>query len=421
MLAGNRREFWTPEVLRSMLRGLAGILLFMVLVIYFVDENSAKIGKGDFPVFYSGAVAAAQGDYLQLYDFEYHTELQNRIWPALQGNVHPFVYPPFVAVLLSPLARLSATQAHLAFIGVMSLCFLCSVFLAQGFSSLVRGRVFDSICCLILFAPLTTGIFGAQNTALSLLFYSAILFFMSRGGKTNEFFAGVFAGLWFFKPHFPLIVIFFMALARCSSFLLGALGPVLAYYAVGAIACGWSWPISWVFEMWEFSHLELRANSFQLVSLNGVFSALARSLVGGEVVWISRIVAWCVSVLIALALGVSAFGIGRKREEQNDVQRKTELSWLVAALGPAMVLISPHTHYYDLAICCYPLAQVLKFRSDRSITLGLLGFLFVFYCTSFRSAFVASPLVLFAVCSFWIVYSNGNLSMPFAIRRRMTR
>ena len=117
----NRIEFWTAKRAWKLVRIIAFVQLAAVFLLALRDSSTqSSVRKGDFPIFYSGAVIAKEGRSECLYDFQCNTLIQNAAWPSLRGNVHPFVYPAFVAVLLAPLASLEHAPAQFVFIMAMA-------------------------------------------------------------------------------------------------------------------------------------------------------------------------------------------------------------------------------------------------------------------------------------------------------------
>ena len=82
-----------------------------------------SVQLGDFPAFYSLAAIAAGSEPHRLYDFALQREIQNQIWPQLQGALLPGIYPPYVALLARPLVWLGPLWGHVVW-GALQLLFL---------------------------------------------------------------------------------------------------------------------------------------------------------------------------------------------------------------------------------------------------------------------------------------------------------
>ena len=242
-------------------------------------DSLHSIQKGDFPVFYTGAVFASRGNYEELYSVSKVRELQSRYWPAL-GNtrVHPFAYPPYVAVLLSPLAALGPKAAQAVFVFLMAALTLLSIYVASVYVPLFRTRFIDSAACLVLFAPVTFSIFGSQNTGLSMFCYAGAIASLRLEKKWSEASAGVFIGIWLFKPHFALLALILLSLAGYYKCFFGFSLVAAIYYVIGAAAMGLLWPVRYLSLLKPYLSAEFQQNSYQMVSLNAALGGLAQYL-----------------------------------------------------------------------------------------------------------------------------------------------
>lgn len=392
-MLSSKVESWTSGRISAFVRALAAVQIAALVLLYIHDaDREFSIRKGDFPVFYTGAVIAQRGDWSCLYDFSCNSEIQNRSWPGLQGNRHPFVYPPFVAQLLAPLGTLPHLAAQGVFVSLMALCFLAAMLLARRFVPLVREHFLDSLCVLSLFSPLTFGLFGGQNTALSLLCYSAVLYFLSPGRqKSGDFFAGAALGLWFFKPHYPLVFLGCAVLARKWRVLLGAAFVVFVYYSASALVLGPSWPLAWLSLLARFGPAELAHNAYQMVSLSGVSYALVSLCGVPKPYLVSLAVSTVLSLVLALCAARDFYRLNRLTDPE---QRDAQFFRLFVSLGPLVVLISPHTHFYDSALCLFVFLRCVKLPSDRSVTAAIIAFILAYVAVSNRTMFAVTPLVL---------------------------
>jgi hypothetical protein len=361
----NSVEFWTPERSRLILRIVTVLQLFAVVLTYIHDTKSTKsIRRGDFPSFYMAAAIVESGQLDRLYDLKYQKQVENHYWPSLAGNITPFPYPPFVAYVLSPLAKFSPEKAQLIYLSFMLSFFVASILLI---APVLKRDSLDLLCLALLFAPVPGGIFSSQNTALSMFCYAGAVSFLA---KDNKFVAGIFSGLWFFKPHFALIFSIAILFATGSrAFVLGLAIPCLLYYFLGTLLFGISWPLTWLEFLKIYNSLEHKLNSYHTVSLNGSFLPD----------WLS----------IAFSLLIFLYVLIK-------VAKNVDLIKFALILGPVIVTISPHTIYYDLGLSFFALAFLISPKNDREVSMLVLFLLAVLYASSNRSLFSVSPLILVA-------------------------
>jgi hypothetical protein len=400
-------DFWQAQRLSAFIRLLALVQIIALVLLYVHDaDREFSIRKGDFPVFYTGAVIAHEQRWDCLYDFHCNTELQNSTWPELQGSVHPYVYPPFLAQVLAPLGALPHLAAQGVFVALMALCFFVSLILARSFLPIVAEHFVDSLCVLLLFSPLTFGLFGGQNTALSLLCYSGVLYLVFRGGRRNEVLAGIALGLWFYKPHYPLLILACTVLAQRWHILLGAAIAGVVYYVAGMSVLGPGWPLTWLTLISHYAPGELAHNSYQMVSLTGVvYAFLATSGLAGP-----RAPSLLVSGFFDLTLGLNTgWSFLRLTKIKDSATQQQQFFDLLIMLGPLVVLISPHTHFYDSALCCFALLRYVQLRSDRAVTAAIVCFILAYFAVSHRSSFAVNPLVLVPLYALLLCVRNERL------------
>ena len=393
-------KFWTSSCLKLFIVFLFFFLLFSIILLAIRDRNTGlSIAKGDFPVFFSAAIISASANKQCLYSSVCNRELQNSIWPGLQGAVHPFVYPAFAAVLLEPLASLPRSTAQTAFILFMLVALAASVRLQQNFIPLFRNCYFYSLGGMLLFAPLTFGVFGSQNTALSLFCYSAFIVLVYQERTWKDWSAGAVLGFWLFKPHYPLFMLLLLLLLKRWKVLYGFTATAILLYLVGSSRFGFAWPLSWWAAVLDYYPKEMQFNSYNMVSLNGVLYHLAQ--VSG---YQSTVINLLLPVVLSWLLILSFYLLFLRERSRLGCSWGAEkcLEWLYAA-APLMVLASPHTHFYDVSLCLFVLLREQRFGNDKAISLAILAFLGIYAVTSHREIFSAAPLSAVPLYAIWLL------------------
>ena len=64
----------------------------------------------------------------------------------------------------------------------------------------------------------------------------------------------------------------------------------------------------------------------------------------------------------------------------------------LVVLARTVLLVSPHTLFYELGLCLIPFAGFADFRNDRSITLAVLCYVAVLFAVLGRPYFAVTPL-----------------------------
>src|SRR5579862_8045478 len=92
--------------------GKLGLLALAVLLVGGIvwSARGPRTEKTDFSLTYVGATIVEQGESAHLYDRSYQIKLRDSLFA--DPNPLLFEHPPFEALLLSPLARLSYRNAY---------------------------------------------------------------------------------------------------------------------------------------------------------------------------------------------------------------------------------------------------------------------------------------------------------------------
>ncbi|MCO6430584.1 MAG: DUF2029 domain-containing protein [Deltaproteobacteria bacterium] len=377
--------FWNTARLRRISIALLIAFAASIAVGYSVDEEGRSLLKrGDFPGFYVLAKILESHPAERLYDPHLQREIENRYWPSFAGSFYMSVYPPYDAILLKPLALFSPQAAQLLFTIGMAAFYILSFFALAKINPSLRPQWLHIAVICLCFAPNFYAIFGAQNTALSMLLYSGAIYGSFRIGRKWEAVSGVCLGLWLFKPQFGLLALATSLFTRRMALLAGAALPALIFYLMGSSLMGYLWPLNWWKAASGFAEQNLEANAQQMVSLPAAGKILMKIAgLGSDSIAAGGIIISCVvtGVLLWFLLGVW-------KDSRSSPEKFRRFLLL---LGPGVVLVSPQTLFYDLGIALVSLIAVMDFKRNRDITELLLLCAAVLPITFFRES-IAVPL-----------------------------
>lgn len=316
-------QFWTPRrrVLYSaaLLAGLAiGFSVFVLTSDGLTTAGGGRMG-GDFPAFYAAGRLAGSSDPWRLYDAAAQQDAQRDLFPNVRDGWIPFAYPPYVARLYAPLARLPFRLAYVIHTVLMAGLCVMAVRLLHHRSD--RSWLMGSAIALT-FYPMAVAILGGQNTALS-FFCAAATVAALRGGMTFQ--AGVWLGVWLFKPQLALVVTVFLVLAGHWRVLAGFAVVALALYLAEVPSRGLAWPVQW-YELGvrPFIAADLQANSAAAISLRETAYRVGAASLAVPIV----------ATTLLLAMVAVRF-------------RRLSCEAVVGGAAAAAVLVSPHALFYD--------------------------------------------------------------------------
>lgn len=348
------------ERLRKML-GVALCLAFFAALIaelLVLRREGGLVLRGDFPAFYSAAVILERGDGARLYDYDLQRNVQNEFFPALDGEMLAFAYPPYVAQLLQPLAWFGPHAAK-AVIGLFLFALAgATLWCAALLSPWVRANLWFSAGLALSFPPLAIGIVAAQNISWTLFCLFAA--WVNACRRRSAVVTGLLLGGLFLKPQYALLVAAFLFVGRRFRELAGMAVMAFFFWSVAAMQFGPSWTGRWLIEAEEFVSLDAVANASSLVSVLGISRAVfpqAGLAIGG---------------FLALSLGlVLAWRTALRVDAHWDA--------FFLLLGPALVLLAPNTLFYDVPLALLPL--LVAFPPVSPARLGVaLGVVFAALC-----------------------------------------
>ncbi len=392
------RKFWTQARIRRVAAAVALALTLSVLFAFTLPKDNALF-RGDFPAFYAAAVTVQQAQGADLYNAKTSGEIQNRFWPELRGDYLAFAYPPYVAVLLSPLALFSATVAKCIWVALMGLCLALSIAVSEKFIPWFQGAKIRAFIFFLCFLPLLSGLAAGQNVCVSLLLFTLALRFIAL--ERRDFAGGIVLGCWLIKPHFAILALALILCAGRWRVLWGVVPPAIIFYLLGVHAMGWDWPFLWFHAVQEFSPQDYVANGHQMISFSGFFHALGTgTLSESSIAIISGIASSALFLFVALL-----FFRSRNREPEQFL----ETMFLAA---PTLLLVSQHTLYYDLPIASLSVLGCLDWRKDRDVTFLVLLVVLCDLFTLARPLLPFQPLTFIVILALILVYRTVQTKKP---------
>ncbi|HEY3883872.1 MAG TPA: glycosyltransferase family 87 protein, partial [Vicinamibacterales bacterium] len=231
-------------MLVATLAGLAlGFVVFVATSRGLTTIQGGRIG-GDLPAFYGAGRLVRLGESRHLYDWNAQRAAQRDLFQTSQQGWIPFSYPPYVAAIYAPLTLLSFKSAYVVFTIVMACCCLGAVALLRPALAIVRRNILSTVTLTLTFYPLLRAVLGGQNTAVSLLCAAGAA---NAIGRRRSLSAGLWVGVWLFKPQLALPVAALLALHLPSKvrFVSGIALVATAYYVLGVFVGGSLWPVWW--------------------------------------------------------------------------------------------------------------------------------------------------------------------------------
>src|ERR1044072_6856181 len=177
-----------------------------------VTLSGAPFG-GDFIEFYNaGRILNRYGSH-RLYDFQLQQDLTQEYVP---GFSLPYVTPPYVAILFSPLALLPFSVAYLIWIFISVALYAGAISLIARLKLLPRGMTL--LVCLAFPPFLMLAIAGGQISAIGCFIFALWIYLMKQ---QRTFLAGLVLGLLLYKPTLAVFIVPTLLFGRQFRVLMG--------------------------------------------------------------------------------------------------------------------------------------------------------------------------------------------------------
>jgi alpha-1,2-mannosyltransferase len=325
------KSWLTEERLRIYPRAVLGAMTIGFALLLFSPDGVGTIEGdpgGDFRSFYTAGEIVRSGRAASLYDWSTQRSTQAEIAPGSTREFLPFAYPPFVALAYAPLSRLDFRLAYgLHTVGMALMVYLAVLLLVPVFRQ-IGSKPLAVFVALLAFYPMLRAV-GGQTSAVGALLIALAWRCLH---DERDLAAGVAIGFLLYKPQLALPLICLMGLLRRPRILVGFAGAAALVYAVGATVAGWSWIPEWWSQMGPFRQAQLD-NSHQSIGILGFVEAL---------IGVGRPAAIGIGGLLSVALAVVLV--------LTWIQARTPLNLRMGMTCCGLVLIPPHSLYYDAGI-----------------------------------------------------------------------
>jgi hypothetical protein len=320
----------------------------------YIAHQTSLLGyayRTDFLGIYVGAHEAATGHGNELYDLDRQRATMNEaVLPYHRAPLMAFIYPAYVAILLSPIGALSFEHAVVVLLSINALIALRMAWLvATRFTNSDNDRL-ALLFALLAFVPLHLTLLQNQ---LGLFPALGILEAMVAFRDRRPVRAGCWVLLGILKPQLILLPLLALLVARCwkalTPFLVGALGG----FVISLFVAGW-WVPRYLSFLVTYNRTGWGVSLYPQAMQN--WRGLAYVLFYPGHPLASRVLLGVLSV-ISVAAVIMICGRSTKPAKGNGFYPHREAAFAIAVL--LGVLTSPHEYLHDW-IVFVPAAAVLQ-------------------------------------------------------------
>jgi hypothetical protein len=342
------RSLLTDQRLRIYPAALFGALVVAVAIAVALADGAQTVSGtlgGDYAAFQGAAELVATGRTDALYDWDAQRQAQLELHPDAPGSFLPFAYPPFVVLPYFALLPLGFVAGWLVHTLAMGALLFAGVHALRPMLPRAAARTFALFVLLLTFYPMFRGVVGGQNTALT---FAIVAVTWRLLHERQDVAAGIVAGLLLYKPQFGIPLVGLLLLARRPGVMAGAGVSAAGLYLAGAAIGGWGWIGWWWSQIGRFHAMDQDINAPNSIGVLGFLEAVLGP--GSPLALAAGAVLSAAVVLLAMWLWWS---------ERTD----PGLRWGVTAL--ALVLIPPHSMFYDAGVAGLALACFIERTGER--------------------------------------------------------
>lgn len=193
---------------------------------YSAAQARNAVPVSDFIYFYSMGRMLSEHAPSELYDVDLQKKVATEIHPLPGRQYNPNPYPPFIAILFRPLARLSYASAFLVWT-TLSLCLYVGglLILVRRFFPTDAFRRCLALCAALSYLPFLTALAGGQIATIG--FFGAAIG-ISEDDRGRPFRSGLGFALCLYKPTLLVLILPMLLIRRryktLAGFVCGAAG-----------------------------------------------------------------------------------------------------------------------------------------------------------------------------------------------------
>jgi hypothetical protein len=298
----------------------------------------------DFLGVYIGARIVADGHGSQLYDFEMQRQVMDAaIAPYARFSLMPFVYPAFVAMLLSPLGKLSLSAALLVWTTVnLAAAFWTAKLLIEYLPNSTFERLAWAVACCA-WIPLQLTLIQGQLGLICTLAITGTCVALRKGNQVQ---AGCWLALGLLKPQlivFPMLALVVWRYWRAVFVFAIALAAILG----ASFARLGFWIPGYMKFVWDYNRLGSKVALYPVAMQN--WRGLVFAVFKSDASLASHLVL-AVLTLASLIAAIVIYSAARPPEVR--LQNSNFFQWEPAfAIGIVLgTLSSPHLYLHDWVV-----------------------------------------------------------------------
>lgn len=334
-------------------------------------ENGKTINT-DFSQDYQIGVIACSPERFQAYDPEVQNSVLDRLaypMPPQQGQTIVIQCMPTWFVLMAPLSWLPMRESYYLFYASSLLCTTAGLYLLAR--KIGGMSLFGATLLLICFLTSAPTIYAARIGKSVLFFLPLLCCFFYFWVKRKSIPAGLSLGLALVRPQYSVIFLAPVVMRKQWKMLATIVTTQTVLLAASALTLGVSNVINYPSILFHHETREgyVGVNPQLMISLRGALSGFPQPIV----------------LALSCAIFATVFFVLLKVFSLKET-RKISDAWLLSLVLIAAMIVTPHSHYYDVIMLGIPAALTLSNQVKSEVGGG-------FAYSLWRLCFYVAPIL----------------------------
>lgn len=312
----------------------------LLVVVHICARSAGSLVNCDFNAMYAAGLTVRAGHGLELYDLQKQAALQQKLFH--RGDFLVEDHPPFEALLLAPLTKLSFVQAYELWGAINIALWMLFAYLIRPYAPATTKNALRYLPFCFLFYPSWVVMFQGQTSFLVLVMYTLAFLCLKRG---RDLWAGVFLGLGLIKFTIVLPFALICLLRGKWRMMAGFAVTALLLGVISIATVGFAGVLAYLHLLFDIARHSANpayatVRPWTMPTIQGLLGALVRSHVPS--MWINTAVALVSGLLLLLT--------ARRWWRVDRSGSGAEQNLMFAAALSVSLVTSPHLYTHDLAL-----------------------------------------------------------------------
>ncbi len=398
---------------RQVIIAVAFTAPLLLAVVHICSRTAGSLVNCDFNAMYAAGLTVRTGHGHELYDLQKQAALQQKLFRRNDFLVED--HPPFEALLLAPLTKLSFAQAYQLWGAINVALWMLFAYFIRPYAPATPKNALRYLPLCFLFYPAWVVMFQGQVSFVVLLMYTLTFLSLKRG---RDLWAGAFLGLGLIKFTIVLPFALICLLRGKWRMMAGFASTALLLGVISIATVGFAGALAYLHLLLDIARHSANpayatVRPWTMPTIQGSLGALLGNHV--QSVWINTAVAVVSGLLLLLT--------ARQWRRVDRSGSGAEQNLMFAAALVVSLVTSPHLYTHDLALMLLAILLVVgspQWKEGSGWRVVLIASIAILYLPpvylllplTIKLYVLALALISFAVTTLFVPSRAGQ--SPFA-------